>query len=68
MVKKKTKIAKVPEDVWERNMQVAHSFGFNTATTGFRITDKLLRGDYQLKKRKKRGNKYVWELELEDLL
>tara|TARA_R100000306_G_scaffold39301_1_gene38833 strand:+ start:1511 stop:1720 length:210 start_codon:yes stop_codon:yes gene_type:complete len=68
MAKVKTKIAKIPTDVWDDRKKIAKRFGFNSATDGFKITNKILYGDYELKRMKIKGKKkrYVWALEFPD--
>ena len=65
MAKIKTKIAKIPKDIWDERKKTAKRFGFNSATMGFKITNKILHGDCVITRKKIKGKKkrYVWELE-----
>ena len=58
----RTKIAKIPVTVWEDNKKIAEKFGFINATKGFEISNKILKGEVQIQKRKRTNGKTVWEL------
>ena len=65
----KKKMALIPVHVWTDRKELAEKLGFDSAPVGFSIHKKLMNDDFKIKqKNKRRGNKYVWELELEDLI
>jgi len=64
----KKKVALIPENVWEDRKMLAEKFGFGSAPVGFSIHKKLMNDEIKLKKKnKKKGNRHVWELEMEDI-
>lgn len=65
----KKKMALIPEKVWTDRKELAEKLGFTSAPVGFSIHRKLMNDDFKIKrKNKKKGNRHVWELELEDLV
>lgn len=63
MVRQRSKIAKVPENIWLDNKKIAKRFGYEQTTYGFKIVNKILHGDFELRK-KRRGKKYVYEFDM----
>ena len=55
MARLKTKLAKVPINVWEDARTTALKFGHKSATDGFDIMRKLRNGEWELKRVKKKG-------------
>lgn len=64
MVKKKTKTAKVPRDLWEQTKSMSDKLKI-PVSKGFSIRDNILLGNYDVKKKKtKRGT--VFEFKFKD--
>jgi len=55
MAVKKTKLAKVPRDVWNEAVKTSVRFGHSTAVDGFKILKMLRYDECEIKKMKKKG-------------
>lgn len=65
---KRTKIAKVPEELWDDRRALAKLFGCKQTTLGFAIHERLMQNKIRIKKKRSRKyNRNVWELEFEDM-
>ena len=62
----KTRLARVPEEVWVNHQHIAERFQLPSTVDAFRLTNKFLHGDVVVKKSKKEKNKNIWEIELKD--